>query len=223
MEKEVSIAALMTAPRYESVYARTQIERVLGKLGIPLTISGGVYYGQCMQIMLSELCEKPVKYALTVDFDSLFVEQHVTRLINIIAQEDHIDALAGLQPQRGKGSPLGSTGKRETMTWTGQPIKVRTAHFGLTIIDLDKLRQTPRPWFVSQPDPDGNWTDDKTDDDVYFWFQWEKAGNSVYLDPGCRIGHYEEMATVYDVSDGGIQLRHLYPSQWEDIRATTVD
>jgi len=218
--RDVTVAAIMTAPRYESVYARGQIERALHTAGVPLSVSGGVYYGQCMQIMLEDLLTKDVEYALTVDFDSMFTAEHVRRLINIIVQEDEIDALAAIQPMRGKGRILGTNGRAEDMIWTGSPLKVVAAHFGLTVIDLDKLREVPKPWFHSTPDENGEWKENKIDDDVSFWKKWERAGNSLYMDPGTRLGHLEEMITVYDEE---MNKLHLYPKDWEKQRAYAVD
>jgi hypothetical protein len=220
MEKLVSIAAIMTAPRHEIVLSRNYIEAAMRKMQIPLTISGGVFYGQCMQTMLADLVNKNVKYALTVDFDSMFLAEHVQRLLNIIAHDDSVDAITAVQPKRGVGTVLASRQKQESIDWDGKPIQVQSAHFGLTIIDLDKLRDVPKPWFLAVPNADGEWEGDKIDDDVYFWRAWEKAGNTIYIDPGCRLGHLEEMVTVYDEK---LQLRHYYPKEWKEINGSTVD
>lgn len=218
--KDVTVAAVMTAPRYESVWARNQIERALREAGVPLTISGGVFYGQCMQMMFEQLCGENVDYVLTVDFDAVFTAAHVHRLVSIVAQESEIDALAAIQPMRGKGRVLGSNGEESEIEWQGRPIRVTSAHFGLTVIDLAKLRQTPKPWFLATPDPQGGWGDGKIDDDVGFWRQWEAAGNSLFLDPGCRLGHLEEVVTVFDPE---MRLQHIYPNQWSEHGASAVD
>lgn len=220
LNKGVRVAALMTAPRYEAVYARNFIELAMKALGIPLTISGGVYYGQCMQIMLEDLVSKDVDYVLTIDFDSMFTAEHVQRLLNLIASDDNIDAITAVQPKRGCGAILAAMDKETTMVWNGRPVKVTSAHFGLTVIDLKKLAELPKPWFHAQPDKDGRWTDDKIDDDVWFWKQWREAGNSIYVDPGCRLGHLEEMVTVYSPT---MELQHLYPREWSETRESTVD
>ena len=85
--KSVKIAAVMTAARYENTYCRNYIEIALKYLGIPLTVSGGVYYGQCMQKMFTDLCARDCEYVVTVDGDSLFTSDHLQRLLSIIAQE----------------------------------------------------------------------------------------------------------------------------------------
>lgn len=218
--KQVRVGAVMTAPRYEAVFARNYIEMALKQLGIPLTVSGGVYYGQCMQIMLSDLVRQGIDFALTVDFDSMFTAEHVQRLLNIIASNDYIDAIAALQPKRGCGTVLAALEKETDCEWTGRPLQVMSAHFGLTVIRVEKLKTLPKPWFIAQPDENGDWIGDKIDDDVFFWKRWREAGNSVYVDPGTRLGHLEEMVTVYDDQ---LQPIHLYPKQWSEQRASTVD
>lgn len=202
----------MTAPRYECVAARNVIESACHAAGVPLTISGGVYYGQCMQAMLEDLIQQGTDYAITVDFDSIFAAVHIHRLLNIIAQEDDIDAIAAVQPKRNCGSVLASTGQAEELIWSGYPLKVATAHFGLTVIDLAKLSTVPKPWFLAVPNELGEWGDGRTDADVYFWRQWEHAGRSVYVDPGTRLGHMEEMVTFFTED---MQVKHAYLKDWK--------
>lgn len=212
-QRTMRVAAVMTAGRYENTYCRNYIEIALKKLKIPLTVSGGVYYGQCMQKMFTELAKTDCEYVVTVDGDSIFTADQLQRMISIVAQEDDIDALAAMQVRRGFGTLLGSMGDGadRKLEWNGYPIKVKTAHFGLTVINLEKLRQTPKPWFVATPDSNGEWNDDKVDDDVHFWLQWHAAGNSVYIDPGARIGHMEEMIATFNEK---MQPVHVYPADW---------
>ncbi len=197
--RKVSVCAVMTAARYECTFARNMIERALRTLNIPLSVSGGVYYGQCMQKMLEQLVDHgEIDYAVTVDGDSLFTAEQLSRLMAIIVQEDKIDAIAAMQCRRGMNTMLGTIeGKTET-EYHGYPLKVDTAHFGLTVLDLKKLRSVKKPWFFSQPNEDGMWETTKIDCDIWFWKQWREAGHSVYIDCDCRIGHLEEMVSVFD-------------------------
>lgn len=215
---QVTVGAIMTAPRYEAVWVRTEIQRALGTLGIPLNVTQGVFYGQCMQNMLEKLVRDGAQYALTIDFDSVFTPAHVNRLLSIVEQRRDIDALAAAQVMRGNSRFLGTTGKKEALAWSGDPLKMRSAHFGLTVIRLEKLASVPKPWFLAVPNDEGGW-DGGTDDDVYFWRQWEKAGNSVYIDPGCRLGHFQEVITLYDEKG---EIRHIYPNDWEAVSASSI-
>lgn len=220
MEMTLRMAALMTAPRYENTYSRNYIERALKELGIPLTVSQGVFYGQCMQKMLEQLIEHgDVDYCVTIDFDSMFTAKQLHRLINIIASRPDIDAITGLQVRRGKGVMLGTVpggtmidADTKQIMWDGNPIQATTAHFGLTVIDVKKLATVPKPWFYAKPNESGQWDEDKVDDDVWFWLQWQKAGNTIYFDPGVKIGHLEDMVAIHDEN---AQVHHIYPGDWE--------
>lgn len=209
------VAAIMTAARYENTWARSNIEQQLRRIGIPLTVSGGVYYGQCMQLMLEQLCGTDCELVVTVDGDTVFTASQLRRLISIVSQEETIDAITGFQIRRGKKDLLGTDGGEGSLReWSGYPLKVRTAHFGLTVIKLDRLRDVPKPWFIATPNASGQWTGDKIDDDVHFWFQWERAGRTIYMDPGVRLGHLEEMISVYDDRFNPI---HVYPADWSEV------
>lgn len=219
-ERDVTVAAVMTAPRYECTQARTVIQKALTKTGIPLTVSGGVYYHQCMEKMLEDLCDQKIQYALTIDFDSVFLAEHITRLLSIVAQEDEIDALAAIQPMRNNGRVLGSLAEGGVMEWSGRPLQVDTAHFGLTVIDIQKLLTVRKPWFSFTPDEDGRWGTTSVDADVQFWRNWAEAGHKVFLDPGCRLGHLEEMVTVFDEK---MIKQHLYYADWEKLSESTIN
>jgi hypothetical protein len=212
LTQTVKVTAIMTAGRYENTWCRNQIDLALSTLRIPLAVSGGVFYGQCMQNMLNKAMSDGCEYAITVDWDSVFTAAQVQRLLSIAVQErDIIDALCAMQIRRGMTDILGTIDGGTKLYWDGYPVKLDTAHFGLTVINLAKLKDTPKPWFFCQPDSEGDWTGDKIDSDVWFWRQWQKSGNSLYMDPGTSIGHLEEIIAIRDDST----VRHIYPADWE--------
>jgi hypothetical protein len=95
----------------------------------------------------------------------------------------------------------------------GKPIKVCSAHFGLTLIRVDALRKTPKPWFMSKPDDNGDWEDGRFDDDIWFWHNWRAAGNTLYVAPSVSIGHLEETVAAFDKDLNPI---HMYVHQWRE-------
>lgn len=222
IQKEIRVIAIMTAPRYEATWCRNHIEWSLRALNIPLSVSGGVYYGQCMQIMLEDAIKANVQYAITVDGDSVFRPSHVQRLLNIVVQED-LDSLASLQLRRGNPNILGFKAGTTKAVWSGYPMEVDTAHFGLTVLNLERLAKVEKPWFFCKPDENGEWKDGRIDSDIWFWCQWKAAGLKCWIDPGCRIGHTEEMIATYDENYKPV---HMYPKEWEaatnDSTATNV-
>lgn len=204
----VKVAAFMTAPRYESTWCRNMIETALKGAGIPLIISQGVFYGQCMQRMLSDAINAGVDVAITIDFDSIFTADDVKYLVSKSAQ---YDALAALQSRRSMPYPLFTKGEDCEVEFKGEPLEVVTAHFGLTSISLEKLSQVPEPWFMSVPAEDGSYNDGKVDDDIYFWRKWREAGHKVFVDGDLSIGHMEEMIACFDET-GAHQF--VYPNTW---------
>lgn len=212
----VKIGAYLTLPRYEAVCARSVIEQALKPLQIDLTTSQGVFWGQCMQRMFENAVEKGLDWILSIDSDSLFSSEQLSLLLDTFAQTPDADAMAALQCRRGSPYPLMTTGKgidNEVIKVDGRPIKVTTAHFGLTLIRVDALRTLPKPWFASQPDDNGEWGDGRLDDDIWFWHQWRRNGKKIYVAPGVSIGHLEEVVACFDEN---LKPKHIYVHQWRE-------
>lgn len=210
--KDAKVSAVMTCGRYEAVFARSMIEAALREVGIGLMYSQGVFYGQCMQRMLQDVLDIGADIVLTIDGDSIFKAEHVHRLLGLIVNDEKIDALASLQLRRGKADVLGFHEGKTSIEWNGYPVEVSSAHFGLTAIRVEKLRSVKKPWFFSQPDNNGEWDDGRIDDDIWFWKQWKEAGNTLFLDAGCRIGHLEEMVATFG---DDLTPKHIYPGDWQ--------
>jgi hypothetical protein len=138
----------------------------------------------------------------------------VRHLLDVFAQTPEADAMAALQCRRGSPFPLLTTGvhkEGDTIKIDGKPIKVATAHFGLTLIRVESLKQVPKPWFKAEPSEAGEWDDDKLDDDIYFWHAWRQAGKTIYVAPSCSIGHLEETVAMFDEN---MQPQHVYVHEW---------
>lgn len=218
LTRQLRVAVCMTAARYENTYCRNWIEAAMRSSGLKLNVSLGVFYGQCMQGLIENVVNA-VDVIITVDGDSIFTAEHIDRLLCKLAANDDVDALAAMQVRRGMRFPLFTVGNTEEITIEIDPEKpyfVQTAHFGLTALRAEKFAGVIKPWFFAQPNRDGGWATGtgKIDDDIWFWRQWKQAGNTIAIDPGCRIGHMEEMVAYYDES---MQLRHCYPSDWKEM------
>lgn len=219
METKVKAIGIMTCPRYVANWPQNLIRSAFNNQGISILNSGGVFYGQCMQNMLEQVYAQGIDIAISVDSDSLFTPKQLETIIQNCVNNPEIDALAALQCRRGMANPILSVdtaskvGEPIQIQFEGKPLKVKTAHFGLTVIKLAKLKDVPKPWFFSQPGEDGSWGDDHIDDDIWFWKQWEKAGNSLYVDSSVSIGHLEELVSCFD-SEGNHQVQ--YPKDWKE-------
>jgi hypothetical protein len=207
----LNVCGLMTLPRYEGSWARTHIQAAFAVAGVPLQVSFGVYYGQCMQRLMESAIARGADVAITIDGDSVVNADQVRRLISLVAMRPEIDAIAAIQAKRGAANLLGY--REHNIEVGSEPVPVELAHFGLTAIDLRKLASVPKPWFWSQPSPDGSWGEDRIDDDIWFWKQWTAAGNSVFMDPQTCIGHVEEMVATVDPQT--FEIVHCYPDDWQ--------
>ena len=205
---------MMTSPRYVNCLCRDYIDKAFVEAKILLHNQLGVFYGQCMQRMLQEAVTREADIAVICDGDSLFTADDIMRLLTTLESNAHIDALASMQIRRGNSTMLASIKGHSTGEVRVDPLQVSQAHLGVTPIDLRKLKGVPLPWFWSQPDENGEWGDLRIDDDIWFWKQWEKAGNTVYLDPQTRIGHMEEMVVMVDPVT--FQAVHAYPNEWAE-------
>jgi hypothetical protein len=212
-EQMIKVGAYLTLPRYEAVVSRNIIEQALKPLGITLVTSQGVFWGQCMQRMFRTAAENGLDWILSLDSDSLFSAEQLSDLIHTFAQTPEADAMAALQCRRGSKFPLMTTGPNSELhiEVDGKPIKVTTAHFGLTLIRVESLKKISKPWFFAEPSAAGEWDDDKLDDDIWFWHQWRKAGNTIYVAPNVSIGHLEETVACFD---DHFQPQHLYVTEW---------
>lgn len=202
---DVRVEAVMSVPRLgfmDNFYTWAQ---ALMPLGIRPTKVTGAFWGQCLQ----RVCEQFVneaEYILTIDYDTFFTQADVEHLM-ALAMTFQCDALTGLQTKREDGRPMltmlgmlddppkegSSSVPRE---WFSEPVQqVDTAHFGCTLISTSALKRTPKPWFLGVPNDDGEWGDGRTDDDIFFWKQFRKAGNRLYVSPRVVLGHGEYMVT----------------------------
>jgi len=170
-----------------------------------------------MQRMFNTAVEEGLDWILTTDFDSLFNADQVTQLLEEFGQHPECDALAALQCRRGKLFPLMTTGESDMTLDTLDPIKVYTAHFGMTLLRVSDLKEVPKPWFKSEPDEHGEYGDERLDDDIWFWHQWRLAGKSVYVTPRVSIGHMEEMVAMFD---DDLKPKHEYITEWREKNLT---
>lgn len=214
---DLKIKAVMSLPRVGWNDAWGCIQDALMPFRIPVTRFSGAFWGQCMQRALSEAVEQGCDWVLTIDYDSMFTPVHVSRMLQHFGDNPHIDALAPLQMRRSAEYPLltikgSSEGDRIDVN-RFEPFEVNTAHFGMTLLRLEALKDLKKPWFYSTPDSNGDWELDgeKVDDDIYFWHRWKEAGKTIYVAPDVSIGHLEVMVSQFTQSGGA---EHLYVKDW---------
>lgn len=218
----VKVVGVMTAPRYECVWARSTIQHAFQRCGIHITVSGGALYGQSMQNAMQTAVDAGADYIVTVDFDSVITAENVRDLLGWLADRGDIDAIASYQSHRTEPRPLLTLQNRNqpSFHWDKHnPIQVATAHFGLTAIRVSALKEVAKPWFYSKPDANGNWGEGRIDDDIWFWRQWEAAGKTLYVHPGIRIGHMAEVILGFDEN---LSIIHETQKQWSARNAASL-
>lgn len=206
------VKAIMSVPRVGWNDAWHSISSALRPFGIAIETFNGVFWGQCMQRAFQNAVADGVDWLLCIDYDSMITAKHVEEMLAILSAHPEIDALAALQTRRGGDEfPLMTIAGQTKIEVTGEPIKVATAHFGLTLIRVKCLSDVNKPWFKSEPDANGEWGDDRFDDDIWFWHQWRKAGKTIYVAPDVRIGHLQLMVSEFDED---MNPRHVHVSDW---------
>lgn len=209
------ITAVMSLPRiaWTDTFAHTL--EVCSQLQMRFVKSTGVFWGQCLERMLEREVEAGQKYALTIDYDSIFDARDVVRLWQIMEDRPDIAALCPLQIGRDRDQLLlncvDADGKpMDAVTvdhFYNEAIEIKNGHFGLTLIRLSALKDVPHPWFLGVPGKDGRWGDDRTDDDIYFWHMLRSRGLKVCATPKVRLGHLQLVIT-WPMDD--CSTRHQY-------------
>lgn len=202
---DVRVEAVMSMPRLgfnDNWFGWCQ---ALMPLGIRPTKVTGAFWGQCLQRVFAQFVDE-CEYIIAIDYDTFFTKADVEHLL-ALAMTFQCDAITGLQTKREDGRPMltmkgtldnppdeGSTAvPRE---WFAAPVQeVDTAHFGCTVISTAALKRTPKPWFLGVPNDDGEWEHGRVDDDIFFWKQFRKGGNRLYVTPRVILGHGEYMVT----------------------------
>lgn len=211
----LKIRGIMSIPRVGWNDAWCSINTALNPLRIPVETFNGVFWGQCMQRAFEKCLADGIDWILCIDYDSMITSQHVDQLLGHFGENPEIDALAALQCRRGnEESPLmtvmGAKGG-DLLPVDGSPVKVTTAHFGLTLIRAECLSTVPKPWFKTEPDDKGEYGKDRLDDDIWFWHQWRRSGKTIYVAPDVRIGHLQLMVSEFDEH---MQPRHVHVTDW---------
>lgn len=214
------VTAVMSVPRLGFMDHFFCALGILPRFGIGVRKTTGAFWGQCMERALEQALEEGVEFILTMDYDTVFTEKQLERLLALAVAHD-LDALAPVQVGRKRSTPLFTLKDEHGQVlsqvgrehFAGELVRAATAHFGLTLIKASALRKLPKPWFVGVPDADGRWGETRIDDDVHFWKQWEACGNALHIAARVPVGHAELMVRWPDIN---FDVVHQHPSAfWE--------
>lgn len=200
-EAEVKVVALMSTPRLGFTDNFFCVSRALTQHKINVVKYTGAFWGQCLQRSMESVIND-FDVLLTIDYDSIFTEKTVEAIITLLYFSG-LDAMAPLQQKREASTvmfaPAGVTPDDKTSVeddWFAKPFQpVASAHFGLTALRSAALKKVPKPWFLGSANEQGEFNGGHTDEDIYFWKAWEKAGNTLGMATNVAIGHAELMIT----------------------------
>lgn len=236
MPKGAPIIGIMSLPQLGHNTTWGCISEAFFKCELQPPIQSGMpagWWERGIQTNLSHAIEDGSEIAICLDYDSVFTAFDLMNLIDVFKAHPEIDALAGLQPRRNDGeqmlSPVDEAQARQAFRDSGnekgpwyekqvkahEPLEVTTAHFGLTAIRLARLKDIPKPWFLNVAGKDGEWdsdSDGRVDADIFCWNKWREHGRNIYVLPGVRVGHLEQLVAMVDPD--GI-TRHRYYHQWK--------
>lgn len=207
LDKWPSVAAVISVPRlgFNDFWACAYKE--LSPL-MPLRKVTGAYWDRDLTMAIEESIEAyNPEWILTADYDTVFNRDQVLSLLELAGRSPEADAIAPIQVARHNEMPmltvredekLVSAISREQLT-KGEKLKCHTAHFGLTLLRVSKLKAMPRPWFERTYGPSA------CDPDVNFWHKWHAAGNTLYTALRVPVGHCdlvvrwpdENLETIY--------------------------
>lgn len=220
VEAEIRVAAVMSTPRlgFTDNYFCTM--SALAPHGISPTKVTGAFWGQCLQRAIETVIDKS-DVILTIDYDTVFNAKTVEGLLALLMHSGY-DAIAPLQTKRETGSvmfalPGGDVESKTSVDGSFfdkvvQPVS--TAHFGLTFLRTSALKKVPKPWFLGQANEDGEFSGGHVDEDIYFWRQWEKAGNTLGVATHISVGHAELMITWPSRTDPAGKVQQHTTEYW---------
>lgn len=191
------------------------------EFNIPLFKFGGAFWEQGMQRGLNAMLENGTEWALCLDYDTLFDASDVKEILTLAAMYPEADAIVPVQVRRNNDQFLfsmkdefGNLRRSADITEFDPDLTpIETGHFGMTLIKLAALRDIPKPWLWSQPDENGDWSDERCDADIYFWRKFRAAGKKVFQANHIKIGHLQIISS-WTTNDW--QIKHQYLSDWTE-------
>jgi hypothetical protein len=218
--KPLKIVAVTSQAKLGFSDTESSIFNALPGLGMQLLRGMGVFWGQRLENMIEMAIDKYQADAiLAIDADSLFTQDDVRRLIDLLQRHPEADAISAHQWNRAADKPLWTVLSRlrngpkpitaQELLSGGDLFEIDTACFGLTLIRTSALQSMTHPWFLSQPNAEGRWGPGKIDEDIYFWAMFKRAGKRLFLAPRATIGHIE-IAVRWPGKDLNLLWQHMY-------------
>lgn len=221
VEVNAKVVAVMSVPRlgWNDHWGAAWQGLRTAEYEIPLWKFGGAFWEQGIQNALVKAVDKGIDWVITLDYDTLFAPEDVKELLSLAALYPHADAIVPVQVRRNNEQFMFSMhdtsgSMRRSVDFEeleADLTPIETGHFGMTLIKLAALKDIAKPWLWSQPDADGNWSDERTDADIYFWRKFRAAGRKVYQANHIKLGHIQ-VTSAWPTTNW--EIKHQYLSDW---------
>lgn len=223
VEVKAKVAAITSIPRlgWNDHWGAVWQALRTPEFNIPLFKFGGAFWEQGMQRGLTAMMENGTEWALCLDYDTLFDASDVKEILTLAAMYPEADAIVPVQVRRNNEQFLfsmkdefGNMRRSADITEFDPDLTpIETGHFGMTLIKLAALKDIAKPWLWSQPDENGEWSDERCDADIYFWRKFRAAGKRVYQANHIKIGHLQIISS-WTTNDW--KIKHQYLSDWTE-------
>jgi len=210
------IHAVTSSPRLSFTdYMHCIMTEIVAR-GIYLKQGTGVFWSQVLTRGIEDVIEMNGDYILTLDYDTWFRWGHVQNMLTLMEKYPEADAIFPVQMKRETDSPMmgliDENGERLTQITHDELEKdllpTTTGHFGLTVFRASSFQKLKKPWFKSEPGPDGSWNDGRIDDDIYFWHNFRECGLKAFVAPNINIGHLQLLCTFPGHYTDGFKCVH---------------
>ncbi len=198
------VGALMSVPRLGFHDNMSCVFEAFSPLRIPVCKVQGAFWGQCLERGMQLLIDDGTDLIVTVDYDTTFKKEDVEVLLNLMHKHPEAAAIAATQIGRSHYRMLMTVKGKSGQVKSDIPMKefrdnettkIATSHFGLTVLRVSDLMDIPHPWFLAQPNSDGQWAAGRIDADTGFWKLCEKYNKTVLSANRVVVGHLELMTT----------------------------
>ena len=217
---ETKIQAVMTLPRLGFTANMFAAAVIFPKLGIGIETEAGVFWGQRLTRLIDRHLNNGTEYIITMDYDTAFREEHVRRLCQLMAENPEVDCIVPVQTKRENECPMfgiideEGNGREVPITeFEAELVPIVTGHFGLTIFRASVFDDLKKPWYLAVPNEDGDWGENRIDEDIYFWHNFRECGKKACLATKVILGHLELMCTFPGPARKGFVPEHHHMSE----------
>ena len=217
----LKMQAVMSLPRLAFTDNMFAAISVFPKLGIGFSKGTGVFWGQVLSRLIEKHRTDGTEYIITCDYDTWFTEEHVIKLLQYMQENPDLDAVVPVQTKREADVPMfapvvaeGETRKEIPLSEFDKELEpITNGHFGLTVFRCSAFNDLKKPWFIAHPNQDGDWGENRIDEDIHFWHNFHECGRKVALATQVNIGHIQLMCTFPGKPKDGFKPVQYYMQQ----------